>query len=218
MNRVALTLAGALSIPCAGFIAGCGSSSGSLPRVQAAATSPPVVATSVPVAPTSVPVVATSAPSNPVPSDFQMYNSSNFPYSMSYPSSWSAQSRTVGTTTVDAYVGTITNAFANNVNVIAESVDSLETSEQYVSHVESLSQQAGLSLQGQDNIQVGGSNAVFFHFTNPGGLTGQANAGAEAVFVANGRGWQVTLTTDPSVESQYEPTFRQMLDTFQLSG
>lgn len=147
---------------------------------------------------------------------WQHYSSTKYPYEMDYPSSWIAQSGAIET-----FLGPDVSGFRTNLNIIVEPVSStLEDYSQKIidqtTQVIMRTRRVGQFVSGYDT-RIANQKATVIRANMPPIFAGGPDYNIiSGIFVANGRGWQITLSSHPSVSQAEEQKFNRIIASFKL--
>lgn len=190
--------------------------------VVATAPAGPLTATaSVPATPvptggsTGVPTAAASATSLPL----LTFTSEEYPYSIGYPRGWKAQgpgSTGGGDVRGDFFFPTAQRETDVSVNILSEEVsaDAVPGTEQYVELTSAQIERITRTPPRRGGTMgVGGEEAVLINWSDRSREL-QTTEIAQAIWVANGRGWVVTLSAPEGQRDRYLPVLEAMLRSF----
>ncbi len=178
-----------------------------------ATTEPPGEATAEPtVEPTQAPVA--------LPSGYRRFTSKVNPYTIGYPRAWTVRGDALASSGLkgDLFIRQQRGQVAASVNVIAEEIPAGTTlsSRQYLDiSLQQIRRQLDVRPQRTGQTTVAGERAYLIRYQDKS-RPQQTVEITQALWVAGGRGWVVTLGNVPGERRAGLPVFNEMLKTFQL--
>lgn len=182
------------------------------------------------------------------PEGWTRFRSINYPYQLDYPQNWTAQSGQLLGKKVDVFKGEVIDDFQVNVNVLSEPINSWVTVEDYVQNYLAQVEQVAVygkrsvgilnnEFKGVDESQLDYGNKIYYNLTktdvaknktyivlaflkHPFGLDQKVTT-LTAIFVANGKGWQITFSSSTKTGNERAPLrslekFQKMLASFKF--
>ncbi|MDP9379581.1 MAG: hypothetical protein M3Q29_05415 [Chloroflexota bacterium] len=150
--------------------------------------------------------------------ELQPFTSETHPYSIGYPGGWTASGGglRVGDVRGDVF-STRTQTGEVSVNVLSEQLPDAELdTERYAQLTSEQIQRSGVKSPARaGETTVAGNTAVLLNWEDVS-RPGQVYEITQAVWVANGRGWVVTLAAPRGERARYLPVLRSMLGSMQL--
>ncbi|MDQ3856564.1 MAG: hypothetical protein M3281_09255 [Chloroflexota bacterium] len=149
-----------------------------------------------------------------LPRGYSWFASDTAPYSVGYPSSWSARGDAFrwGNLSGDIFVG----MSSVSINVVSEPIRGRPgmTSEEYVEVTLAQVAKAGPKVRrvGQERV-LRKYRAILISYQSHSGLEGASRV-TQALWAADGRGWVFTLMTPVREHDRYMQVLRTMLRTF----
>ncbi len=142
------------------------------------------------------------------------YRSNQFSYSLSYPDNWAVRSGGVklGELTADAFIGPADSGFTPSITIYGQPVDDGVQSDTFaLANLQSLGA-GGVQAQAQPEAVPPGAKALIVKYPVAAGDL-KYNV-TQVLFVQEGTGWVVTLSTPPVDNGTALAALRQMLATF----
>ncbi|MCL4535032.1 MAG: hypothetical protein M1370_07740 [Bacteroidetes bacterium] len=142
------------------------------------------------------------------------YRSTQFPYSLSYPETWSPRPGgvKVGNLTADAFLGQSQSGFTPSITLYAQPVAAGVESETFaLTNLQSLGA-GGIQAQAQPESVPPGARAMIVKYPVSSGEL-RYNV-TQVLFVQQGMGWVVTLSTPLADNGSGLAALRQMLASF----
>ncbi len=182
---------------------------GSLPQATPTRSSSPVPATR-----RSTPGSGIAAQSD----QDNSFRSSLFPYSANHPENWAPRTGglKVGDMTVDAFLGPAQAGFTPSITIFAQPVPEGVSSEAFLlSNLQSLGK-GGIQAKSQPESVPSGAKASMISYT--AAANGLRYNVDQVVFVQNGNGWVVTLSSPLSDSGTCVAALRQFLSSFKADA
>ncbi|HET7036621.1 MAG TPA: hypothetical protein VFI42_13135 [Thermomicrobiaceae bacterium] len=144
------------------------------------------------------------------------FHSKNFPYSISYPSTWLAKEGDAQGSTSDTFLGEPSKGTGALVIVSMEQVDPRVTLDTlYAATAQVLEAGGTQNVQVAERRQVGGQPAYVLSY-RASSDSGQVTA-RHAIFLTPGFAWHVVLLATPTTTPALLQTYEAMLDSLQLA-
>lgn len=173
-----------------------------------------------------------SAPEQKFEPGWESFSSVRYPYKINYPSNLtpSPASPSGGVQRADRFYGEQVGKFQTTVGIFAEPVESWVTLDVYLAKVKSdfnSFSYIGGGVVHTERTRVDGRDAYMVQVRVPEGVIGSALTDnfyaaayemSDVIVVSGVIGWQIALSSDPSVSERELATFKKMLSSFKFLG